>query len=85
MSVPGSWNDLERDPRPLPVGSPSGVKPPSFARPPFLSTPGKRVEVGGGACSISRSRRVIANVCVAPALFTKPCHVYRLLFIHSLI
>lgn len=54
--------------------------PPSFARPPFLSTPEKRVEVGGRVCSLSRSRRVIANVCVVPALFTKPCHVYKLLF-----
>lgn len=53
---------------------------PSFARPPFLSTPEKRVEVGGRVCSLSRSRRVIANVCVVPALFTKLCHVYKLLF-----
>lgn len=31
-------------------------------------------------CALRRSGRIIiANVCVAPVLFTKPCHVYRLL------
>lgn len=34
--------------------------------------------MGGGARSFPRRR--VANVCVAPALFTKPTHVYRLRF-----
>lgn len=74
VSAPGCWHDLERDSPPClqPVGSPSEVTP--LARPPFLFTPGR------GVCALSRSGRVIANVGVVSVLFTKPCHVYRLLF-----
>lgn len=31
-------------------------------------------------CAFSRSGRIIANVCVATTKFTKPCHIYSLLF-----
>lgn len=45
------------------------------------SPPGKRVRVGRGVCALSGSGGITtANVGVASALLTKPCHVHRLLF-----
>lgn len=68
VSIPGCWNDLERDfpPCPGPVGSPSWVT--LLARLPFLTTSGKRAEIGREVCALSRGGRVIVNVGVVSAV-----------------